>query len=87
MWERRRWTFFNRDTREMLRDVQSVWRAGETIVEVLMMRETEPGICLRIVRIKLYRARHVRDELIKYLARPLATKYQLSAAQEKVMGL
>ena len=71
VWERHRWTLFDGDGREMLGDVQSIWRAGETIMEVLIMRESEPGICLRIVRIKLYRARHERDQLIEYLTRPL----------------
>src|SRR5262245_800914 len=75
MYERYRWTFLDSESREMLCDIQSVWRAGETIMEVLIMCETEPGICLGIVRIKLYRAGHERDELIEYLARPPPAQY------------
>src|SRR5262245_46223563 len=75
MCERHRWTFLDSDSREMLCDIQSVLRAGETIMEVLIMRKTEPGVCLRIVRIEFYRARHEPDELIEYFACPPAAQY------------
>lgn len=72
MWERHRWAFFNGDSRKTLCGIQSVWRAGETIMEILIVRESEPGICLCIVRIKFYRARHECDELVEYLRGPFA---------------
>src|SRR5262245_3010259 len=48
--------------REMLCDIEQIWRAGQMIMEVEEVRPAEASISLRVVGIEFDRAPHERDD-------------------------
>ena len=79
--------FLHCKVREMLCDIEYIWRAGQMIMEVEKVRPAQAGILRPRSWVEIDRAPQERDDGIEYLAIPFPTNQDLPPPKEKVVSL